>query len=151
MDLTDLIDYCKAQAIANALEPTQDSIWRQMARSYSKTFSTPLHEVMELDPEMVILSHFENQMDSIKDVEERLEEFLDTIYGIEDPEYQKQKESELNDFIKQSEQEEEGRVEKGKPIHPAMKNDSTLAPPEVKKLPVSGGINASYFNEENER
>lgn len=155
MDYKELLDYCKATALANALEPTEESVYRSICRSYSKTFSTPLHEVMELDPEFVTLSYYENEMDDVE-VEENVEGLLDTVYGMQDPEYEKEKQDELKDFMKKAEEEEEQRVKAGKPIHKALKEEQTMPtlktePPTPKQLPTSGGVNMSYFNEDNER
>lgn len=155
--LQDIIDFARAQAIADALHPTEESNWRGICRAYSRTYHTPLHLVYEMPPEEVALAFFENQMDDM-DVDKELESLLDTIYAIEDPEYAAQKKAELDDFIEQAEEEERERLKKGKPIHPALRKENevslknapeTLPEPD---LPTGGSIDLSYLeDDENEK
>lgn len=149
----DLLEYVQAVAIAEKVHPTDEGLWRYICRNYSKKFNTPLHEVIKMDPEFVMLHYYEDQVDAI-DTEDDLERILDIIYTLEDPEYERQKEKDVEDFIKESEEQEEERIKAGKPIHPAMKNDSiekALLGKETKveeKQPLGGQIDLSYLEEE---
>jgi len=119
MDFDDLLQYCQAEAIANKLLPTQESVWRKICMEYSHRFHTPLHQVLELDPEFVISVYYEDQLKTW-DVEERIDDILDIIYSIEDPDYNVQKERQLREDIKRMEEEEEERIKRGDPIHPSL-------------------------------
>lgn len=140
----DIMDLCNAQALADKLEPNQLSIYRYFCRQYSKLFSTELEKVFFLDPTKVVLAVYENKLDG-EDTEEEVERYLDTIYGLEDPEYESKKEDELQEFIRQAEEEEAERLRLGKPIHPALKEETTIVkPPEG---PKSGFIDLSHLEE----
>lgn len=150
MDFKELLDYCQAQAIAHTLESTEMSVWRSLCRNYSKTFHTRLDLVLEMDPEAVMLAVFEEQLDDFDEAKD-LDNLLDKLYALEDPEYESQKAVELDDFIERAEAEETERLKAGKPIHPAMKNDSSLPAPKekpVEELPKSGKLNLSYLERE---
>lgn len=155
MEFKDLLDYCQAQAIANTLENTELSVWRNLCRNYSTRFSTPLHLCLDgtIPMEDIMLAVFEDQLDNFEE-EKDLENILDTIYAMEDPEYEKQKRDELEDFIIKAEKEEEDRLAAGKPIHRALRGEASLPTeetlPEKKplELPKSGGINLSYLEKE---
>lgn len=150
MDFKELLDYCKAQAIANTLEGNELTVWRSICRSYSKKFFTPLHIVFEMDPEEVMLAEFEDQLDGFK--EEDLENILEEVYMLEDPEYEKSKRTEIKNFIEMAEEEETERLRLGKPIHKAMKNEVSIPetlPEKPKKSkenkPSGGSINLAYL------
>lgn len=154
-DFADLLNYCKAQAILNTLEATEESVWRSMCREYSRAFYTPLHLVLQMDMEEVMLAVFENQLaeyDSDKD----LEALLDKIYVLENPAYEKQKQEELEEFIDKAEMEEQERLKSGKPIHPTLRGETTLKntpengePPKENK-PTGGSVNLAYLAREEE-
>lgn len=150
MDFKELLDYCKAQAIANTLEGNELTVWRSICRSYSQKFHTPLHLVFEMDPEEVMLAEFEDQLDGFKD--EDIENVLEEIYMLEDPDYEKSKRDELKHFIDMAEEQEAERLRLGKPIHKAMKNETSIPEtlPEKNKKPKEnkpsgGSINLSYL------
>lgn len=145
IDLKDLLEFCQAQALANKLYPDDEALWRSICRDYSKTFSTPYHEVLDMPPELVMLAYYESQYDDV-DVEENVDKMLDIIYGLEDPEYSKQKKAEIDTFIEQAEEEERARLKAKKPIHPAMKAESTLIP--ETSGPSQGSIDLSYLEKE---
>lgn len=155
MDFKDLLDYCKAQAILHTLEGSELSVWRSICRSYSQKFATPLHMCLngEIPMEDIILAEFEDQLKEF-DEEKDLDSVLDKIYALEDPEYEKAKADELEEFIDKAEAEEEERLKKGKPIHPSMKNEPSLKntseePLKVEeKKPTRGGIDLSYMEKE---
>lgn len=159
LSFKELADFCQAEALANKLHPTDDAVYRSFCRSYSQLFHTPLHIVESLEPAKVILAVYEDQLSDI-DPEDQIEKILDLIYSIEDPEYAQQKQDELKQFIRDAEEEEEERLETGKPIHRALADEnevSTMIPKSTpkkgtptlnKKLPQSGGINLSYLEKE---
>lgn len=156
MYFKELLDYCQAQAITNVLENTELSVFRSICRQYSAKFNTPLHLCLDgtIPLEDIMLAVFEDQLDSF-DEEKDLENILDIIYGMEDPEYAKQKKEELEEFIEKAEMEEHERVASGKPIHRAMKDETSIPSEKTvlkktapKELPKSGGINLSYLERE---
>lgn len=148
IDFKDVLDYCKAQAIVHTLQGSEEALWRSICRSYSKKFHTPLHLVLNMDPEQVMLAEFEDQLEGFDETKD-LDGILDKVYMLEDPAYEVEKRKELQDFIDKAEREEDERLASGKPIHPSLKNEETLK--EVvpsKELPKSGGINLSYLERE---
>jgi hypothetical protein len=159
MDFQDLADALRAQAIANLLSPTAESVYRKICRAYSKRFNTPLHQVMELSPEFVILNYFEDDLEDI-DIDDNLDVLMDRIYSIEDPEYESIKKEEFDAFAEQAEEEERLRLESGKPIHPALAKETTLLgvpdqkntpekdEPPKDNLPKGGYVNLSYLERE---
>lgn len=152
MTLQDIIDYCRAAAIADALYAGEEANYRYICRQYSKTFFTPLHLVYSLDPEEVVRAYFEDQMDA-RDVDKEIDSLLDAIYELEDPNYTSEKREELNDFIKEAEEQERKRVASNKPIHPSLRFESEVSlkntsekPPEPStEKPTGGFINLSYL------
>lgn len=157
-----LIDTMRAEAIAFKLAPDAASTWRSLCRTYSKTFHTPLHVVENLPPQDVILAIFESQLDDV-DVEEHIEKLMQHIYRIEDPAYDEAMENELQDFIKQAEEEEEARIAMKRPVHPDIEpnpldvtaSEKTVLEKEVplpENLPKQGYLDLSYLDDsENER
>jgi hypothetical protein len=87
MNIYSLFELAQLRAINVALEPSQESIWRMRCREYSVKYNTPLHVVMnELDPLFVLQQLYEEQFPpSI--VDEEIEELLERLYKIRDPEY----------------------------------------------------------------
>lgn len=77
-----------------------DLIWRMKLREYSERFHTPLHEVMDLDP-MFVLQHLYEARLTPSMVEEELEDILEEMKKIKDPEYVKISAAELEDFVDQ--------------------------------------------------
>lgn len=150
-DFKDLIDYCHAEALASTIEPTLDSLWRQICRYYSMKFSTPLHQVLQMDAFHVITNVYEQQMsEDVRPMEDRIEKYLDMIYTLEDPDYADKQSEELKEFIEEAIEEEAERVRAGRPIHKALKNESSLGGPATPKttMPASGGIDLSYLERE---
>lgn len=145
MKLKDITEYCQSVALASKFSPSDESVWRYFARSYSKKFFTPLHLVMEMPPEEVILHVYEDQMDDV-DMDENIDKLADMLYSLEDPNYESSKEEELDEFIEEAEKEEKNRVKLNKPIHPAMKKDQEVTLDS--SLPKSGGIDLSYLEKE---
>lgn len=152
MDFKDLLEYCQADAISGVLSPTEETVWRSICRSYSKKFNTALHLCLDgtIDPEDIMKAEFEDQLEKLN-LDEDLEVILDKIYMLIDPEYEKEKRVELDDFIEKAEKEEEERLRKGKPIHKAMKDEPTLKIEEKEEpKPTGGSINLSYLSKEEE-
>lgn len=145
----DVIDLARSIALASKVSPTEESVWRSMCRSYSTKFATPLHLVMELDPEFVLIHHYESQFDELDDLEEIIESFLDVVYGLEDPEYEKAKKDNDDEFAEEVEQQELLRVAKVKAKAEALKKTASEEPKAPdSNLPQSGGINLSYLASE---
>lgn len=155
MEFTDLLEYCKAEAIANRVSPTEVSVWRAICRSYSKMFHTPLQEVLNMAPEHVVLNVYEEQMeDADIDDYHKLQHLLDIVRGIEDPEYDAKQSREQEEFDKQAEKEEAERIKANKPVHPSLAKDlpkKTLSEPvdkDDKKLPTGGSVNLDYLSKQ---
>lgn len=109
----EILEVCQAQAISDKLTPNEISIWRKLCRSYSKKFHTPLYLVEKMDVEHVILNVYEDQLDTINHRKwENLQQLLEAIYSIEDPNYESNKEKKLEDDIARYEAEEEERQKK---------------------------------------
>lgn len=154
MDFKDLADFCQAQAVANKLHPTDESVWRKFCREYSNIFNTPLHIVKAMEPVDVVLELYEYQLDDIS-LDDNMETILDVIYSLEDPEYAKYKRDELKSFMKEAEEEEEQRQRAGRPIHKAMLDDDVSIKNSIPKeapisepiKPRSGGIKFTDNND----
>ena len=80
---TDILQYCQAEAISGRVSPTEESMYRSLCRDYSEHFNTPLHMVLELNPEFVILNVLEKRAEKF-DLEDyqSLEGILDMIMSI---------------------------------------------------------------------
>lgn len=142
MVFDELIVYCRAKAIADALHPTQESLYRRICRAYSRFFYVPLPSVLLLDPEHVLLAYFENQLDGI-DLEENIGNLLDQICTMENPDYEKEKEEGLDDFVDKVEKKEEERMSKKNTLLTKQKPD------EEKEL--GGSVDFSNLDEEGEK
>lgn len=95
----DLFDLAKLRAIDFALDPSLDSVWRSRCRQYSITFNTPLHVVMyELDPLFILTALMEEKFNpSI--IDEELEEIVDILNTIKDPNYSRMSKQEVEDLV----------------------------------------------------
>jgi len=124
MDFDEIMSTMSAEAMAAHLVPTSASSWRKMCRTYSKKFHTPLHEVMLLSAEEVALHVFEDNLDEQEDSDGLLENILDLVYTLSDPEYAAAKEAELEEFIEVAREEEIERIKAGRPIHPSLRPDA---------------------------
>ncbi len=157
MTFDELLDLCSAEALASKLAPTSDSTWRKICRTYAKKFHTPLPQVLKMSAEEVALHVFEDNLDDL-DTEEHLEQLLDLVYTLDDPEYAAQKQREIEEFDREAERQEEERVKAGRPIHPAMASDG--APQKLgskneskreASLPTQGAANLSDLDDRNEQ
>jgi len=153
LDFKELLEFCQVEAIANRVKPTEDSVWRALCRTYSKKFHTPLHLVLEMDPEHVVLNVYEEQTEDMDlDDYQKLEHVMDILRGIEDPNYEAAKAREQEEFDRQAEEEEAARVAAGKAVHPSLqrKLDQKKAlekgeePPPQK--PTGGMVNLDYLS-----
>jgi hypothetical protein len=155
MSLKELTEYCQALAIADKLSPDEASVWRSVCREYSKKFSTPLHEVINLDPEFVFLHCYEDQLEDLDNLE-HLEKMIEIVQGIEDPDYDQTKRDQFDRFIEMAELQEQERIKLGKPIHPGIRKAQAdqVALPDVdtgkalNDAPKSGHLNLSYLEKE---
>lgn len=156
MRFKEMTDYCQVLAIANKLEPTEESVWRRICRYYARNFNESLSDCLsgKVDAEQILLNVYEDELLNF-DHEARLEDLMDLVYSIEDPDYERVKSEDLEEFIEDAEAQEEERIKAGKPIHKAMKNDNILnetSLPSEPPMPTSGGINLSYLEQhENEQ
>ena len=99
MTIDEILDAASAEAIACQLTPTQESMYRHVCRLYSKKFNTALPVVMDLDPYEVALAVFEENLSERRDEEDFIDSLLEMIYSMSDPNYDKEKEKELEDFM----------------------------------------------------
>jgi len=155
IDFKEILEYCQAEAIASSVAPTEASVWRSICRSYSKKFSTPLAAVLKLDPEHVILNVYEDQASEL-DLEDyqKLEHMMDTLMGIEDPNYEATKAAEQEEFDRLAEEEEEERIKSGRAVHPSLQRDlnkKTLLEKGEEPLPekpTGGSVDLSYMSKQ---
>ncbi|NJO48153.1 MAG: hypothetical protein HC840_00395 [Leptolyngbyaceae cyanobacterium RM2_2_4] len=153
IEFKELLEYCQAEAIATRMAPTELSVWRGICRTYSEKFHTPLAQVLEMDPEHVILNVYESQAEDM-DIEDyqKLEHILDTLKGMEDPDYDAKKAKEQEEFDRQAELEEEERVKSGKAVHPSLQKKLDAkrllekGEPEPPKKPTGGMVNLDYLS-----
>jgi hypothetical protein len=106
-----MIEYKKYAeiAFANVADPDESAYYRQICRFYSKTFFTPLHQVFNLDPELVVSAYFEeraSQLEENGDLEEHLAK-------IADPDYDENEERLLQEFIEREEREAREKARAG--------------------------------------
>lgn len=146
--ISDIIELCQVEAIADKLLPTSASRWRKLCREYSSMFHTPYKDVLEMDPEFVILSVYEKELDDI-DINDKLEDLMERVYTIEDPDYEVAKEKDLVDFIKDAEEEEAERVKENRPVFGKKKALLNKEEP-TKEQPKGGFIDLSYLSKEEE-
>lgn len=145
MIFNELLQYCKAKAIADSLLPTEDSIWRSACRYYSKRFNTPLSQVIRMDPEHILLTNFEDQLSEI-DIEENIDSILEQIYRMENPNYEKEEEDDVQEFIKKVENMEAKKANNKKEL-----SEKTLLKKEEKEKeskPTEGSVDFSHLNDE---
>ena len=145
MILGELLQYCRAKAIADSLSPTEESIWRSACRYYSKKFNTPLNEVMKMDPEHIFLTNFEEQMSEV-DVEENIDSILEQIYRMQNPDYEKEQEDDVQEFIKQVEKMEEiKQIAKKENVEKTLSENEII---EEEFKPTGGSVDFSSLKDE---
>lgn len=139
ISLSDIIDYCRAESLASKFYPTETSDWRWFCREYSKTFHTPLPQVLEMDPEHVILCVLEEGLDNKRlKKKEDLDSLIEELRRLQDPDYDSTVVKEVDDWVSGIEEWEDERVAAGAPL---PKKGQELP----KELPKQGGINLSYL------
>jgi hypothetical protein len=147
MSFRDLLDTASAQALADHLNPSEISVWEKYCREYSTRFHTPLLAVMDLDP--LFVTRMVNS-DNLTDfnAEERLEDLHDIVGQLKDPEWDSKKEKAIREELRQIEERERQRVERGEAIHPSLEKDKRVITKDQpsKELPRSGGLNMSAIN-----
>jgi hypothetical protein len=145
----EIVEYCKAEALAGKLFPTEASNWRWFCREYSKAFHTPLHEVLTMDPEHVILFVFEDNFDNKRlKKKEDLDSIILELRRLEDPNYDEKEAKQFDDWTAGIEEWEEERQRTGAPL--PTKAGSKNPKPIPKPLPKEGGINLAYLSQEQE-
>lgn len=112
----DLFELAQIRAIEAAISPNAESIYRIRCRDYSQRFHTPLHMVMnELDPMIVLQTLYEDKYTPAS-VEEELEELIEVLQKIRDPEnYRKFSKEETEDLVDNVLNREIARLAKKKP------------------------------------
>lgn len=147
----DMLEYCQVEAIANILAPTEESAYRALCRQYSGMFHTPLYLVLKMAPKHVILEVFELQAERSIDTEDykKMEHVLDTIRGIEDPNYDANKRKEQEEFDRKAEEEEVKRISEGRPVYQSKKTLLKKTEELEKKKPTGGSINLDYLSRQN--
>jgi len=151
MSFSDLVEASTAVALASKLYPDETAIWLRYCRNYSKMFHTPLLQVMELNPEFVITQVMSDQL-ADWDIEERMDDLLDIIGGLRDPEFDAKRERALREADKKMEEEERQRIAEGKAIHKSLEKDKRVITKDqpsapAKELPKSGGINMNLIRQ----
>lgn len=140
MDFIDLIHYCKAQALRDVLSPTEESVHLSLCMAYSEKFHVALPEAMKMDPEHVLRVVFASQLESVN-IEKNIDSILEQIYTLENPDYEKKKEDDLQSFIAQAEADEAVRLKK-------LKKTSKKKKPEPEKKPLGGSVDFSSLKNE---
>lgn len=151
INLRDLIDYCKAEAVAAKFYQTETADWRWFCRQYSKMFFTPLHLVKTLSPEEVVLAVFEEQLEKfdLSKVED-LQALTEQVRRLEDPDYDENQERELQEFISAAEQFEEARLDQGKPVPSLNRRIQKVAEQAQTAPPKQGMINLDYLSKQDQ-
>lgn len=120
----DLFDICRLRAISLAIDPTTESIYRMRCREYSEKFHTPLHVVeKELDP-IFVLQHLYEIQYSPRVIDEELNEVLEQLYRIKDPNYNPMTKAEMEDLVDAVMNKEIARLSKKKrPTQETIKDE----------------------------
>lgn len=98
MDFYGLLEHIQVKSILLALSPKDHYVWRKMCREYSERFHTPLDRVHDLDPEFVLTNLFEEEF-STNNVKKNLDEILDRLYRLRDPNYEAVSSADLEDLV----------------------------------------------------
>jgi hypothetical protein len=124
LDFYQLMELSQLRAINCAIEPSRDSLWREKCREYSVRFFTPLHIVInDLDPMFILQALYEEQFSRFI-VEEELEEILEKLYTVRDPDYTSVSKEELEELVDNVLNKEIARKsKKKKPTQETIQND----------------------------
>ena len=138
MNFYDFFELCRLRAIGLAIDPTVESIYRMRCREYSEKFNTPLHVVeTELDP-MFVLQHLYEMQYSPRIVDEELNEILEQLYKIKDPDYVSISKEELEDLVDNVLNKEIKRL--GKKKRPTQETIATEIKKAETQKPKSGSM-----------
>ena len=152
MSFRDILEAGQALALADKLHPTEEAIWAHYCREFSTRFHTPLLEVRNYNPLFVIQ---EVNGDNLSDFnpEEQIESLMEMIGTLSDREYDIKKERAIREEMRQIEEREKLRIERGEAIHSSLEKDKRIIakeqPPVPKELPKSGGVNMALINQLN--
>jgi len=152
MSFRELIETCQSIALADRLIPSDEANWHYFCREYSKTFHTPLHEVLKMQPEFICTTMFSESFAKL-DLEEQMDDITDIIGSLSDPEYDIKRERAYREEMRKIVEEENLRLESGEAVHPSLEKDKAIiAPPnesneEFKEPPKSGGINMNLIRQ----
>lgn len=128
MDFYDILEHIQVKSILFALSPNDQYIWRRMCREYSEKFHTALDRVHQLDPEFVLTNLFEEEF-STTNVKKNLDEILDRLYRLRDPNYEVLDDAALEDLVdavlskemkRKGEVRNDPKLEEPKPTQGAM-------------------------------
>lgn len=148
MSFRALIDTAQCIALADKLHPSEVAVWERYCREFSQRFATPLLEVQAMDPLFVLQQIMADNLSEF-DPEERLEDVLDLLGSLEDPEYDAKRERIIREQLRKMEDEERERLKSGRAVHPSLEKDKRVIvkdDPKIKELPKSGGLNMQAIN-----
>lgn len=150
MSFRDLLDTASAQSLADHLSPTEISVYERYCREYSSRFHTALTDVMTLDPYFVVRMVNSDNLSEFN-AEERMEDLFDMLGSLSDENYDQKREKAIREEMRQIEEREKLRLERGEAIHPSLAKDKRVITkegeaPKPKELPKSGGLNLSAIN-----
>lgn len=148
MSLRDILETAQAISLASVLAPDEEEVWKRYCRTYSKTFSEPLTQVLSMDPLTVFSAVFSDQLDEWN-IEEKLPEVFEIIYSLQDRDYDIKKERAIREEMRLLEEREAERIRDGRAVHSSLEKDKRVIAKEQpipKDLPKSGGLNMNAIN-----
>ena len=108
MDNFSINDYLisiQKSAMASVAQPDFNAFMRKISRWFSKTYSTPLLEVDQLDPSYVLQHYFEHTFEEM-DKDERINKIIQLLETSEERRERELKEEEEEDaFVRKIEEE----------------------------------------------
>lgn len=141
---TELIEYCRATAIKNTLNPSEETLYRSICRAYSKSFYVPLPQVFKMDMEEVIQTILDDRYESM-DVIDNIEVLLDQIYTLEDPSYKRQQNDDFEAFAQAADAKEQKRINKNNSLEKTVVKNETG---DLENKPTGGSVDFSNVNDE---
>jgi hypothetical protein len=148
-DYYSLLEFEQLKAIQCALEPSLESAFRIKCRQYSDRFKTPLHLVMDLNPAFVLQHLYEDQY-SVQEVEEDLQNVLELLYKVRDPNYEPMDQQEIEGLVDAVLNKELARYDKKNkkaPTQQTIREDIK----KVEQKPKSGGMNFDDLGKSDEK
>ena len=139
LNFYEFLEQMQIRAIAHALTPGADYIWREKCREYSIKFSTALHLVYDLDPEFVIQNLYETEFNRSA-VQENMEEILGRLNRFNDPDFEEIEQAEIEELVDRVINKENKR--KGKTPNTSVKPPvaNLKAPTIPAPQPTQGGL-----------